>query len=117
MRINADFGQKVVIRPDDHRWVPSPAMGVERMMLDRIGKESGHATSLVRYAPDSVFPAHVHTGGEEILVLEGEFSDEYGSYPAGCWIRSPHQSRHLPYTEDDGALIYVKTGHLYQSEQ
>jgi len=76
MLINADFKQQVVIRPDDYQWVDSPSPGVERMMLDRMGKETGHATSLVRYAADSVFPAHVHSGGEEILVLEGEFSDQ-----------------------------------------
>ena len=45
-------------------------------------------------------------------MLEGEFHDEHGSYPAGSWIRSPHQSRHQPFTRSEGALIYVKTGHL-----
>ncbi|WP_284223894.1 cupin domain-containing protein, partial [Brevundimonas denitrificans] len=55
---------------------------------------------------------HTHDGGEEILVLEGTFHDESGSYPAGSWIRNPHTSRHTPHTGADGALIYVKTGHL-----
>jgi hypothetical protein len=36
MRINAEFSQSVVIRPEDYRWVDSPTQGVERMMLDRI---------------------------------------------------------------------------------
>ena len=79
MRLNADFDQQVVIRPDDYHWQPSPMPGVERMMLDRIGDEVARATSLVRYAPDSTFSAHQHDGGEEILVLEGVFSDEHGT--------------------------------------
>ena len=108
MLINADFSQRVVIRPDDYQWVPSPAAGVERMMLDRIGKETGHATSLVRYAADSVFPPHVHTGGEEVLVLEGEFSDEHGSYPAGSYLRNPIGTKHSPKIGSDGATIFVK---------
>jgi hypothetical protein len=29
-------------------------------------------------------------------------------------MRSPHLSKHCPYTKDDGALIYVKTGHLLE---
>ena len=51
-------------------------------------------------------------GGEEILVLEGTFYDEHGTYPKGSWIRSPHMSKHTPFTKDEGATIYVKTGHL-----
>jgi hypothetical protein len=49
--------------------------------------------------------------GEEILVLEGTFSDELGDYPAGTWMRSPHASPHQPFSRD-GCLIYVKVGHL-----
>ena len=55
---------------------------------------------------------HGQPGGEEILVLEGLFQDEYGEYPAGTWLRNPRWSRHAPFTGPDGALIYVKTGHL-----
>jgi len=112
MRINADFKQRVVIRPDDYQWTPSPAVGVERMMLDRIGEEIGRATSLVRYAPDSKFPAHVqahvHSGGEEILVLEGEFSDEHGRYPTGSYLRNPIGTKHGPKIGSHGATILVK---------
>lgn len=48
---------------------------------------------------------------KEILVLSGVFEDEYGSYPAGTWLRSPHLSRHQPFSRS-GCTIYVKTGHL-----
>ena len=108
MRINADFKQRVVIRPDDYQWTPSPAAGVERMMLDRIGEETGRATSLVRYVPDSEFPAHVHSGGEEILVLEGEFSDEHARYPTGSYLRNPIGTQHGPKIGSEGAIILVK---------
>jgi len=93
MRLNADFAKRVVVRPCDYQWVDSPMAGVERMMLDRIGDEVARATSLVRYAPNSVFSQHVHGGGEEFFVL---------------------QSVHTPFTKAGGALIYVKVGHLNQ---
>mgnify|MGYP000010491688 CR=1 FL=1 len=38
--INARFDQRIVIRPEDYRWVDSPMPNVERMMLDRIGDEA-----------------------------------------------------------------------------
>ena len=108
MKINAEFDQRVIITPDAYRWVDSPVVGVQRMMLDRIGAESGHATSLVRYAPGSTFPRHTHAGGEEILVLEGEFGDEHGLYPAGTYLRNPIGTSHTPRVGEQGALIFVK---------
>jgi len=108
MRINANFAERVVITPADYRWVDSPQPGVERMMLDRNGGEVARATSLVRYAPNSRFPAHVHGGGEEILVLAGVFADEHGQYPAGTYLRNPIGSRHSPYVGEAGATIFVK---------
>ena len=72
----------------------------------------GVSTALVRWAPHTRFNAHSHPGGEEIHVLQGLFRDEQGEYPAGTWLRSPRWSRHTPFTGSEGALIYVKVGHL-----
>jgi anti-sigma factor ChrR (cupin superfamily) len=68
-------------------------------------------TAMVRWAPGTFFNPHRHHGGEEIFVVEGVFSDEHGSYPAGSWLRSPHLSQHQPFSRK-GCLILVKTGHL-----
>lgn len=107
MLIRSDFHERVVVRPGDEAWTPSPTPGVERVMLDRVGGEVARATSLVRYAPGSRFPAHVHAGGEEFLVLDGVFSDETGDFPAGTYVRNPPGSSHAPYTTD-GCTIFVK---------
>jgi len=76
-------------------------------MLDRIGAEVAVATSLVRYAPGSRFPVHVHDRGEEYLVLDGVFSDASGDYGAGSYVRNPPGTSHAPWT-DPGATILVK---------
>ena len=107
MNVNNDFSTKVVIDTNWLRWVESPARGVERKFLDRVGNEVARASSLVRYAAKSSFAAHKHEGGEEILVLEGTFSDENGDYPAGTYLRNPPNSFHAPYSED-GCTIFVK---------
>ena len=90
-------------------WLPGLVPGLSVMSLHEYEREH---VALVRWAPDTEFQAHTHWGGEEIFVIEGRFFDEHGEYPAGSWIRSPDQSQHTPYTREDGALIYVKTGHL-----
>ncbi|MDA9556955.1 cupin domain-containing protein [Vibrio sp.] len=106
--INADFEQRIVIRPEDYQWVNSPMAGVERMMLDRIGDEVARATSLVRFAPNSEFSPHRHDGGEEFYVLEGVFSDEHRDYPAGSYVRNPIGTSHQPKIGPEGATIFVK---------
>lgn len=78
------------------------------MMLDRVGDEVARATSLVRYAPNSEFPAHTHGGGEEILVFDGAFADDHGRYPAGTYLRNPVGTRHAPRVGPEGAEILVK---------
>jgi anti-sigma factor ChrR (cupin superfamily) len=107
MLINADFSQRVVNLPAQRTWLASPQGGVQRVMLDRIGAEQARATSLVSYAPGAKFPAHAHPQGEEILVLEGVFSDESRGYPQGWYIRNPPGSAHRPFSTE-GALIFVK---------
>jgi len=115
-RINADFSQRVVMATSDMPWIPSPQAGVERRMLDRIGSEVARATSLVRYAAASTFPAHDHALGEEFLVLEGIFSDEHGDYPAGTYVRNPPLSRHSPRTAP-GCTIFVQLRQMALSEK
>ena len=117
MRLNADFSQRVVVRPEDYRWVASPMPGVERMMLDRIGDEVARATSLVRYAPNSTFSSHVHGGGEEFFVLEGEFGDEHQAYPRGTYVRNPIGTEHTPRVGERGCTIFVKLHQFDKDDQ
>lgn len=107
MRINADFTRRAASHAANSAWLASPSGGVERRMLDRIGGEVARATTIVRFAPGSVFPVHTHGGGEEYFVLEGDFVDEDGSHEAGSYVRNPPGSRHAP-SAPNGATIFVK---------
>jgi anti-sigma factor ChrR (cupin superfamily) len=115
MLVNADFSRRVFVAPHQYQWVPSPQGDIERVMLDRIGGEKARATSLVRYAPGSCFPAHQHPGGEEILVLSGTFCEDNTHYPAGSYLRNPPGSMHQPCSPD-GAVIFVKLWQMSSSE-
>jgi hypothetical protein len=107
LKLNADFSKRAVVHAATLDWTASPVPGVERRMLDRIGDEVARATSIVRYAPRSRFPPHVHGGGEEFLVLEGVFQDEHGDFPAGSYVRNPALSRHTPGSAP-GCTLFVK---------
>ncbi|MBY5990925.1 cupin domain-containing protein [Ferrimonas balearica] len=108
MNTTAMSDAPLVIDANKMEWQSSPAEGVVRKRLRHIGPvESGLVTSLVRYRPGSHFARHYHPDGEEILVLEGVFSDEFGDYPAGSYLLNPDGSGHRPFSEP-GCLLLVK---------
>ncbi|MFT5047880.1 MAG: anti-sigma factor ChrR (cupin superfamily) [Porticoccaceae bacterium] len=107
MDVNGDFSKRVVMHGQTLAWESSPMPGVERRRLDRVDAENDRVTTLVRYAPDSHFSQHVHSGGEEFIVLDGVFEDDYGDWPAGSYIRNPPQSKHTPGSTL-GCTIFVK---------
>ena len=89
-------------------WQASPSASVWRKRLDLAGDaEKSRVTSVVRYDADSAFPSHPHPDGEEILVLEGVFSDEHGDYPAGTFLLNPEGFSHAPFSRE-GCVLFVK---------
>ena len=54
------------------------------------------------------------TGGEEIFVISGDFSDGKDSYVKYDWQRHPpsNAGHKATFTTKAGCKVYVKTGHL-----
>jgi anti-sigma factor ChrR (cupin superfamily) len=114
-RLNMDFCAPVAVLPSDQEWVNSPADGVSRVHLEQVAVESGHTTSLVSFAPGASFPEHTHPRGEELFVLQGTFSDEFGDYPMGTYIRNPPGSKHAPFTRE-GCKLFVKLDQFHRQD-
>ena len=106
--INGNLSVRAVADTTLMKWASSPSGSVWRKRVHLVGPpESGQVTSVVRYEPASRFPAHDHPAGEEILVLEGVFSDEHGDWPAGTFLLNPEGFRHAPFSES-GCVLFVK---------
>ncbi|MFM7170985.1 MAG: cupin domain-containing protein [Cyanobium sp.] len=116
MNLHADLHQRVVLDIPSQPWLASPMPGVERRLLDRIGAEVARATTIVRYAPGSCFQPHGHGGGEEILVLDGTFSDEQGHHGPGMYLRNPVGTCHAPFSEG-GCTLLVKLWQMHPNDQ
>jgi anti-sigma factor ChrR (cupin superfamily) len=108
VRLNADMQHLARMDTSALEWAPSPSGSVWRKRVHMMGgAESGQVTSLVRYEPGACFPLHDHPEGEEILVLEGTFSDEHGDWRAGTHLLNPEGFRHAPFSQQ-GCVIFVK---------
>jgi anti-sigma factor ChrR (cupin superfamily) len=106
--INGNLSARVTISTSMMEWSSSPSGTVWRKRVHLVGEpESGQVTSVVRYEPGASFPAHDHPEGEEILVLDGVFSDEHGDWPAGTYLLNPEGFRHAPFSLS-GCLLFVK---------
>lgn len=118
MKLNADLTQRANRNIHQILWEDSPAKGVQRRRLEC---DDDHApvervTTVVRFAENSAFSAHHHDGGEEFLVLEGVFSDEFADYPAGYYVRNPPGTRHKPHSRN-GCTILVKLWQMPPGEK
>lgn len=106
--LNADLTRRAELDTAAMDWQASPSPTVWRKRLELSGPaEAGRVTSVVRYDPNSAFPSHPHPGGEEILVLDGIFSDEHGDYPAGTFLLNPEGFCHAPFSRG-GCTLLVK---------
>ena len=104
-------GTRIVKDIRDGDW-QGPPDAVRRLTLFA-DDANGQSVYVARFAPGARVPHHLHDGGEELFVLEGDLHDEHGDYKAGSWVRQPDGSHHSPYS-DGGALVLVRRGHLPQ---
>ena len=116
MQVHADLGQRAVSFADEAEWVPSSTGDAERRILDCDGGEAARSTSIDRFSAQSRLDRQWHGCGEEFLVLKGSFSDEFGDYPAGTYLRNPPGSvRRLRCGE--GSALFVKAGQFQPGDQ
>jgi anti-sigma factor ChrR (cupin superfamily) len=111
VRLNSDPTLRVVLHSKQPPWQPGPAADIQQRLLASEGGEDPRATSVVRYESSRTFSPRPHLWGEEIVVLDGEFADKHGIYPAGTYIMNPPGSMHVP-TSTAGCTLLVKRGRL-----
>ncbi|WP_338363338.1 ChrR family anti-sigma-E factor [uncultured Pseudoalteromonas sp.] len=80
---------------------------VGKLARSRVAIEDGPLrSSLLHIGPGGEIPEHTHTGFEVTLLLDGEFSDEEGTYVPGDFIWQDGANQHTPLTKD-GCLCFT----------
>ena len=87
-------------------WESSGVEGVEirRLFTDH---SRNRMTALIRMAPGTSYPAHVHDGPEECLVLEGDLRAGEHHFHAGDYQRMAPGSHHGVQSTDHGCLLLI----------
>jgi putative transcriptional regulator len=102
--------RRFVGRPFSQVQWTSRLPGLREVKLDRNGTE----VSLMWLKAGCAVPSHTHTGREAVLVLQGGFSDLYGSYDRGDLAVADEMVDHKPVAdENEGCVCFVvQEGHL-----
>lgn len=86
------------------------AAGPARLPLFDDARRGEHV-AIERLRPGETRIFDESAGGDEILILAGDLSDESGDHGKGGWLRTPGGARHRLHSRG-GALFWVKRGHL-----
>ncbi|BED91228.1 anti-ECF sigma factor ChrR [Pseudoalteromonas sp. MM1] len=80
---------------------------VGKLARSRVAIDDGPLrSSLLHIGAGGEIPEHTHTGFEVTLLLDGEFSDEEGSYVPGDFIWQDGSHQHTPLTKN-GCLCFT----------
>ncbi len=64
---------------DKSQWSRAPLPGLELMKLQGGPRIQGTHAYLARFSPGMTFPLHSHDGHEDVLILEGSYTDDRGT--------------------------------------
>jgi anti-sigma factor ChrR (cupin superfamily) len=92
----------------DLKWSATDRKGIEEKHLYE-DPRFPDTTQLERWAPGTRWNDPAPAGGCEIYVIEGAVQDEFGHYPAGCWMRVPDGTP-VALVSEKGAVLYKKSG-------
>jgi len=106
-------------QPDDRRHVVVDTRSLEaRPLPDRPGVaviplHAGpyEVVRIEHWAPDRQISLHGH-GGFEALVLDGSFTEADAMFTYQSWLRLPPSATLSAKAGEDGARVWIKTGHL-----
>jgi anti-sigma factor ChrR (cupin superfamily) len=97
----------VLKRASEASWESTAVAGVTIRTLF-VDDANNHFTALVRMAPGTSYPRHIHSGPEECLVLEGDLRvGEDVIMHVGDYQRAPTGSCHGVQSTEQGCLLLI----------
>jgi putative transcriptional regulator len=77
----------------------------------RRDEKNGDATVLIRMEPGCMYPAHRHSGLEEVFILQGGYRDARGQVRAGDYVINDAGSTHAPIALEGEDCIMLAIAH------
>jgi hypothetical protein len=117
MNLNMNFSQRSVVDSLSLPWQTTDSSQAKQRWIERVdevngqGNETGEAvmrtTRILQYAPGETLDAPLYNAEEEIIVLEGRFSDDQGDYGPGFFLMNPPGLPSVRISQT-GCTLFVK---------
>lgn len=103
------FGDMSFIPGEGSGWEATAIPGIETRRL-HVDRSADRVTMMVRMAPGTSYPAHLHGGDEECYVISGDLrvGDEL-SMRAGDYQMARKGSRHPIQSTEHGCVLFLVT--------
>ena len=110
--MNSDYDKKALINTDDESWVKTDFEGISKKIL---ALKDNEETSLIKLEKNSILNNTSQINSVEILVLEGTYSNEFGDFPEGTYLRFEKEDEVLVKAKEN-CVIFRKTNHFSNSQ-
>lgn len=94
-----------VLQDSDRPWLPIDADGENFMKIISVDEARKQVVLIVKFAPNAIYPKHLHNATAVAYTLEGEWEYEEGVLKQGTWGIEPPGTEHTPIVSPQGATI------------
>ena len=94
-----------IVRADEGKWINF----ADRVAMKVLHDDGDTRTWLARFQPGGKIPAHMQTGDEEAIILEGWCTVGGITFRKGDYQLVPKGSRHGEIISPEGCLIFVRS--------
>ncbi|PWJ53880.1 ChrR Cupin-like domain-containing protein [Quadrisphaera granulorum] len=96
--------------PGPQAWEESDVAGFTTAAL-HTDASSGESTMLMKVAPGAYAGSHAHDDVEHIYILSGSFSDDWGTYGPGDYVRREPGTMHAAWSDEGATVLLHYRGH------
>ena len=64
-------------------------------------------TFMLKFDPGTSYPNHIHPGGEEVYILEGEVRFGPNHLNEGDYLYAPHGAKHSVFSKTGCVMLFV----------
>lgn len=96
-----------VIQDESRPWLPMGGQDGNAFKILSVSENPNQVVLLVRFAPNALYPRHIHRCFAVAYTVEGEWEYEEGVLPKGSCAIEPPDSDHEPRISSQGATIFA----------
>lgn len=96
-----------VIEDKSRPWLPMDGQEGNAFKILSVSEEPNQVVMVVRFAPNALYPRHVHKCRAVAYTVEGQWEYDEGVLPAGSCAIEPPDSDHEPRISAQGATIFA----------